>query len=89
MTNIQDITDNTLFRVITESGDVHWNFLALKVIISRLKLKLRMANDSSEALQECYVELRELFRRSGNIPSAKEDMRIVVERFGNNVKRTV
>jgi hypothetical protein len=82
MEDIQNISDGTLFRVISEGGDVKWNFFALKVMISRLKLKLSMTNNNGKVLQDCYDDLRDLFHRSQNIPNAMKDLQIIVEQFG-------
>ena len=82
MVNIQNISDKTLLRVINEGSDVKWNFFALKVMISRLKLKLSMTNNSEHVLQECYADLRDLFRRSQNIPNAMKDLQIIEDIFG-------
>ena len=84
MINIQNITDEMLYKVINGSQDIAWNFYALKVMIMRLRLKLSMTVNSKEAEQQCYAELRELFRKSCNIPSAKKDLQIIMEQFGEN-----
>ena len=83
---MQDISDQTLFRIIYEGGDVNWNFFALKVMISRLKLKMTMLGNKEEVRQQCYSDLRELFRKSSNIPNAKNDFQLIMEKFGENVE---
>ena len=80
MTDIHNIPENTLLRIINEGSDVNWNFFALKVMISRLKLKLSMANNE-EALQQCYADIRDLLCKSNNIPNAKKDMQIIMNLF--------
>ena len=85
MTNIE-ISDQILFRVINEGGDMNWKFFALKVMISRLKLKLVMSENKEEVMQQCYKELRELFHKSNNIPNAQYDMQIIIEKFGEKVE---
>ena len=84
--NIQDISDQTLFRVINEGSDTNWSFFALKVMISRLKLKLTISENKEEAMQQCYTDLRELFRKSGNIPNAINDLQIIMDKFGENTR---
>ena len=81
MINVQDITDNMLLNVIQEGHEIEWNFFALKVMILRLRLKLNMSGYNEAAKQECYADLRSLFRKSSNIPSAKRDLKIIFERF--------
>jgi hypothetical protein len=78
------LSDEILFRIIHEDGDVNWNFFALKVMISRLKLKLSMTNNNGRVLQDCYDDLRDLFHRSQNIPNAMKDLQLIVELFGND-----
>jgi hypothetical protein len=81
MINVQEISDSVLWRVIKEGHEVEWNFYALKVMIMRLRLKLKMSGHVETVKQECYTDMRGLFRKSGNIPSAKKDLQIIVERF--------
>ena len=81
MIDIQDISDEILFRVINEGGDINWNFFAIKVMISRLRLKLLMSNNKEDVMQACYSDLRELFRKSSNIPNAMKDIQMILERF--------
>jgi len=55
-------------------------------MIMRLKLKLKMAGHDEETVrQECYTNMRGLFHKSNNIPSAKKDLQIIAERFEKNV----
>lgn len=84
--NLQEISDKVLYRVINESDDVNWNFLALKVMISRFKLKLLMIdcnkiNQREEMIVQCCTEMRELFLKCKNIPNAKRDIQTIKERF--------
>ena len=60
---------------------MNWNLFALKVMISRLRLKLTMSKNEENAIKECYADLRDLLRRSYNIPNAKKDLQIIAERF--------
>ena len=81
MTKIQEISDRTLFRIINEGNEFNWNLFALKVMISRLRLKLTMSKNEENAMQECLADLRDLLRRSSNIPNAKKDLLIIYEHF--------
>jgi hypothetical protein len=78
MADIRDIPDDVLLRIISEGGEINWNFLALKVMILRLKLKLSMM-DNETVRQQCCNDLRELFRKSSLIPNAKKDLQMIVE----------
>jgi len=84
MINIQDISDQTLYRVINEGHDVKWNFFALKVMMTRFRLKLSMSENKEETMQECFIDMRELFCKSSSIPSARNDLQIIVEQFAND-----
>jgi hypothetical protein len=81
MINIEDITDDALFRVITEGRGVKWNFFALEVMISRLKLMITMSNSKELTKQRCISDLREMFTKSKLIPSAKKDLNLIIELF--------
>ena len=83
MTEINNISDETLYRIINEGADVNWNFFALKVMITRLRLKLKMSatNNEEDMLQQCFADIRDLFLRSNNIPNAKKDLQIIEEMF--------
>ena len=83
MENIPEISDKALVRIIYESDNITFNFFALKVMISRLKLKLSLSNDESSK-QECINDLRDLFHKSKNIPNAKKDMQMIIEKFEVN-----
>jgi len=62
---------------------LEWNFFALKVMISRLKLKLVMTNNEV-LISECCSDIRDLLIKSSNIPNAKKDLQLIVERFGTD-----
>ena len=81
--NIQEITDNTLYRIITEGSEIKWNLFALNVMISRLRLKIKMTKNQEQAISECIKDLRDLLRRSSSIPNAKKDFQIIENLFTN------
>ena len=88
MIDVQNIPDQTFLRVISEGKDLNWEFFALKVMISRLKLKLSMtaheeAPKRELTQQQCCKEMRDLFSKSRNIPNAKKDLQIIIELFDN------
>ena len=85
MTNITDISDSALIRIINESDSINFNFFALKVMISRLKLKLSLGHNDEDTQHECVNDLRDLFRKSKNIPNAIKDMQMIIEKFEINV----
>ena len=89
MIDIAHISDQTLSRAIEDGNHEVWEFLALKVMISRFRLKLSMIDANNvqqreEMMQRCCAEMRELFIKCINIPNAKKDMQTIMERFGEN-----
>jgi hypothetical protein len=78
---IDQVSDEFLISIIRDAQDISWNLLALKVMFTRLKLKLTMM-DNETTRQQCCNDLRDLFRKSGNIPNAQKDMQLIVERYG-------
>ena len=83
MNDIKDISDCTLLRVITDGSDTEWSFFALKIMITRLKLKLSFAHGDAAIQQQCCDEMRELLVKSKNIPNAIKDVKTIVERYGD------
>ena len=71
---IDKIPDNVLLHVIRNSNDFLWNFLAIKIMLTRLNLKLVMYKNAEPVLQECCVELRNLLKNSSNIPNSQTDL---------------
>ncbi|MDR1866580.1 MAG: hypothetical protein LBR08_13555 [Bacteroidales bacterium] len=78
---IDQIPDDTLLSIINKANELTWNFLALKVMLARLKLKLSMMDNDIARQQSCR-DLRDLFRKSRNIPNAQKDMQLIAEQFG-------
>lgn len=75
---IDKIPDSVLIHVIQHSNDFLWNFLAMKIILTRLNLKIFMFQDQDDEeniLQQCCAELRNLLKKSTNIPNAREDLK--------------
>ena len=71
---IENIPDNVLVHVIRHANDYTWNFLALKIILTRLNLKIKMTTDGASAISECCSELRNLLTKSMNIPNSQTDI---------------
>ena len=78
MANILDtidkIPDDVLLHVIRHSNDFSWNFLAIKIMLTRLNLKMVMYQNKDKILLECCNELRSLLKNSANIPNSQADL---------------
>ena len=75
---IDQIPNEVLIHVIRHSNDFSWNFLALKIILTRLNLKITMQGDNSSLLQECCNELKNLLKKSINVPNSMTDLRQIL-----------
>ena len=71
---IDKIPDSVLIHVIRHSNDFLWNFLAIKIMLTRLNLKMLMYKNKDEVLRECCNELRSLLKNSVNIPNSQADL---------------
>ena len=75
---IDRIPDEVLISVIRNSKNYSWSFLAMKIILTRLKLQMTMHNGSEDILSQCCAELRNLLKKSINIPSSREDLKQIL-----------
>ena len=75
---IDTIQDDVLIHVIRYSNDFSWNFLAIKIMLTRLNLKLVMYKNAKPVLQECCTELRNLLKNSVNIPNSRGDLKQIL-----------
>jgi len=80
---IDSIPNDTLAQVIVNSNNYTWNFFALKIILTRLKLKLSMYNDDNEVLAGCCDELRNLLKKSVNVPNSQTDLKQILSLVSN------
>ncbi|MDR1156663.1 MAG: hypothetical protein LBL04_18315 [Bacteroidales bacterium] len=76
--NLGKIPEETWIYVIRHPNDFVWNFLAMKIILTRLNLKITMHQNSDAILRQCCEELRDLLRRSINIPNAQKDLQQIL-----------
>ncbi|MDR0814574.1 MAG: hypothetical protein LBN37_02355 [Bacteroidales bacterium] len=76
---IEKISDSIIAYVITHSKEFAWNFLALKISLTRLNLKMTMMKNSESALTECCAELKGLLRKSLSVPNAQADIKQILE----------
>ena len=75
---IEKITDDLLVHVIRHSNEYTWNFFAMKVILTRLNMKMKMYNNDLSVLPDCCGELRNLLRKSANVPSSQADVKQIL-----------
>ena len=75
---IDKIPDDVLLHIIRHSNDFLWNFLAIKIMLTRLNLKLVMYQNKETVLHECCIELRSLLKNSINIPNSQADLKQIL-----------
>jgi len=75
---IDGIPDEVLTHIIKRSNDFTWNFLAMQVILARLNLKIIMHKGAENILPACCDELRDLLKKSVNIPNSHEDLKQIL-----------
>jgi len=75
---IDKIPDNVLLHVIRHSNDFTWKFLAIKIMLTRLNLKMLMFQNKEAVLHECCDELRSLLKNSINIPNSQIDLKQIL-----------
>ena len=75
---IDKIPDELLIHVIRNSKDFSWNFLAMKIILTRLKLQISMYEGNRDILSQCCAELRNLLKKSINIPNSRDDLKQIL-----------
>ena len=75
---IDKIPNDVLTHVIRQSNDFSWNFLAMKIILTRLNLKIAMYNNDPSILPECCNELRNLLRKSAHVPHSQADVKQIL-----------
>jgi len=71
---IDKISNDKLIHVIRHSHDFTWEFFAMKIILTRLNLKIAMYKDNKSILSECCDELRNLLKKSANVPHSQTDL---------------
>ena len=75
---IDRIPNDKLIHVIRHSNDFSWNFFAMKIILTRLNLKIAIHKDDKSILPECCDELRNLLKNSVNVPNSQADLKQIL-----------
>ncbi|MDR0714058.1 MAG: hypothetical protein LBF89_07370 [Bacteroidales bacterium] len=76
---IDTIPDSVCEYVILHSKEFSWNFLALKISLTRLNLKIAMMKNRDSAIRDCCAELKTLLKKSVAIPNAQNDISRILE----------
>ena len=79
--DIMQIPTKIWTDVITGKIDCEYEFLALKILISRINFAVKQ-DASPEAIQKYADELRDLFINSSNIPNSQMDLQKILDKGG-------
>ena len=77
-TTIDSISNDTLLYVIKNSNKFSWSFFALKIMLTRLNLKISMNFENKNLLGECCDELKNLLKKSINVPNSQADLKQIL-----------
>ena len=80
--DIDRIPDDVLIYVLRHPDDMKWNFLAMKIILTRLTMKMKVHRREPSTVVECCHELRILLMKSVNVPSARADITQILSLAG-------
>jgi len=75
---VDRIPDDKLIHVIRHSKEFVWNFLAMKIILTRLNMKITMYQGDKSILPGCCEELRNLLKKSANVPNSQLDLKQIL-----------
>jgi len=79
VTNTIDlIPENVLIHVINHPNDFSWKFLAMKIILTRLNMKITIHDGERSVMSECCNELRNLLKKSINVPNSRTDLKQIL-----------
>jgi len=81
---IDNIPNDVLIHVIRHSTDFSWNFFALKIILTRLNLKIIMHKGNSSVFPECCAELKNLLKQSAFVPNSQADLKQILSLSDTN-----
>jgi hypothetical protein len=75
---VHDVPDSTWSNILFGKLEVKFKFLAVQILLSRLKLNLQ--KDASPTRIESYInEIKSLFAKYENLPPVQEDLRKIME----------
>ena len=75
---IDNIPNDTLIQVIRNPNNFTWNFFAMKIILTRLNLKLKMNDKDKSIMSECCNELKSLLKKSIAVPNSQADLKQIL-----------
>lgn len=70
---MENIPEKVLSDIVLSNIHVNFDFLALKIMLTRLQQKVK-TNPDSTTVNECVNELKNFLIRFGNLPKTQEDI---------------
>ena len=77
------IPNDVLIHVIQNSKNYSWNFLAMKIILTRLSMKMTLHGEKKNTIPECCDELKNLLKKSVNVPNSQADLKQILSLTDN------
>jgi hypothetical protein len=78
---MESIPEKVLSELVMGRVKVDLDFLALKIMLSRLQQRVRIAPDSN-TLQPCVEELQNFLAKFGYLPSVQKDVEKILRSGG-------
>jgi hypothetical protein len=79
--NIPDASNQIWKDIILMKREYDFEFLALKILLSRLKTVAKLHNDS-DTIQKCANELFDFFVKTEHIPKSQKDLQKIMSKGG-------
>ena len=70
---VPPITDKIWIQLLLNDKKFDFEFLAIKILLTRLKLTVKL-NPDPDIINECAAELRQLFVKTESLPTVKKDI---------------
>lgn len=64
-------------NIILGKVNINLNFLAGKILLSRLKMVIAREGEKAETVETCVTQIRELYLKRGHLPDAQKDLVLI------------
>ncbi len=79
--NIDTVSEKILRDIVTGEIEFKFDFLALKILLSRLLLNVKH-DASPDSVKKAVNELKEFFKKTQNIPLSQQDLQKILNKGG-------
>lgn len=78
MISVETIPEEVLSDIVLNKIFINFDFLALKIMLSRLQQKVR-TNPDSATVNECVAEFKNFLNKFGHLPKTQEDIAKIMQ----------